>query len=611
MAIQSDKMRNVAIIAHVDHGKTTLVDALLKQSGDFKVDEEEGGERVMDSDAIERERGITIFSKNCAIDWKGVHINIVDTPGHADFGGQVERVLGTVDGVLLIVDAWEGPMAQTRFVTKKALALGLKPILVINKIDRDGCQPEKAVDAVFDLFVELEAEDWQLDFPIVYASGRSGITRVDPTSPDQDMSYLLDKIVEHIPNHQGSVDAYPLMQISTLEYSEFLGRLAVGRLKQGSLRTNQTVAQSHPDGSVTKFRIQKLMHYEGVALRPTDEIVAGEICAVAGMQEFDIGDTISSADKPVVLERIEIDPPTISMTFSVNDSPLVGKYGGKFLTGNHLADRLERAKIADPALRVERSEERAGAYRVSGRGVMHLTILIENMRREGYEFSVGAPEVLFQRDEKGAVLEPVERLKVEVPSEYQGGVIEELGKRKAEMQGMEPGEGDTMRIEYLIPARGLIGLRTILLSLSRGYAVMQTIFEGYFPHAGEIPRRTSGAIISKDHGEAMAYALWKLEDRGVFFIPPGEEVYEGMIIGEFNRNDDLVVNCIKGKQLTNVRSSGADDNIMLTPYKQMTLEEAITFINDDEMVEVTPEKLRLRKQYLTENQRKSMKRAVS
>jgi GTP-binding protein len=609
MAVNSEKMRNVAIIAHVDHGKTTLVDALLKQAGSFKATEDDGsGERVMDSDAIERERGITIFSKNCAVDWKGVHVNIVDTPGHADFGGQVERVLGTVDGVLLIVDAWEGPMAQTRFVTKKALAMGLKPIVVINKIDRDGCQPAKAVDAVFDLFVELEAEEWQLDFPVVYASGRSGITRIEADSPDQDMGYLLDMIVEHIPNHPGSVDADVLMQISTLEYSDFLGRLAVGRLKSGTLKTNQTVSQSHADGSITKVRVQKVMHYEGVELKPTDEAVAGEIVAVAGLPSFDIGDTISAAERPQVLERITIDPPTISMTFSINDSPLVGKYGGKFLTGNHLQDRLDRAKMADPALRTEKSDERAGAFRVSGRGVMHLTILIENMRREGYEFSVGAPEVLYQRDEKNQLLEPFEVLKVEVPQEYQGGIIEELGKRKAEMRGMEPGEGTTMRLEYLIPARGLIGLRTVMLSLSRGYAVMQTLFEGFYPYCGDIPRRSNGAIIAKDPGESVAYALWKLEDRGSFFIPPGEEVYEGMIIGQSNRDDDLVVNCLKGKQLTNMRTSGSDDNILLTPYKQMSLEEAITFINDDELVEITPEKLRLRKLILGETQRRASQR---
>lgn len=598
------EMRNVAIIAHVDHGKTTLVDQLLKLGGSFR-ENEEVEERVMDNDNLERERGITILSKNAAIQYGNTRINIVDTPGHADFGGQVERVLGTVDGVLLIVDAFEGPMAQTRFVTSKALALGLKPIVVINKIDRDGCEPEKAHDMVFDLFCELDATEEQLEFPYVYASGRSGTCRLDMADEDTDLQPLLDMIVKEIPSHKGDATAHPVLQISSLEYNEFLGRLAVGRLTEGTLKPNQTVQQSRADGKPIKFRIQKLLHYDGIVNTPIEEAVAGDIISVAGIQDFDIGDTLSSPENPYDLERPQVDPPTICMSFTVNDSPLAGKSGGKFLTGNHLNERLERAALADPALIVEKGE--ASGFLVSGRGVLHLTILIENMRREGYEFTVGAPQVLM-REEDGKTLEPFEKLIVNVPSEFSGAVIEELGKKKSDMINMEH-VGADVKIEFRLPSRALIGIRTVLLSLTKGYAVMQTLFDGYAPHVGEIPSRIRGALIAnREAGVAMGYALFKLQDRGSFFIGPQTEVYEGMIIGECNRNEDIVVNCTKGKALTNVRSSGADDAINLAPPKQMSLEDCVTFINRDECIEVTPESLRLRKQTLSENTRKANQR---
>ena len=598
------ELRNVAIIAHVDHGKTTLVDQLLKQGGSFR-ENEEVDERVMDSDNLERERGITILSKNAAIQYGETRINIVDTPGHADFGGQVERVLGTVDGVLLIVDAFEGPMAQTRFVTSKALALGLKVIVVINKIDRDGCDPEKAHDMVFDLFCELDADEDQLEFPYIYASGRAGTCRLEMDQEDGDLIPLLDMIVAEIPSHKGDATANPVMQISSLFYSEFLGRLAVGRLLEGTLKTSQTVQQSTITGKPNRFRIQKLLHYEGIINTPIDEAVAGDIISIAGIPHFDIGDTISLPEAPVELDRPEVDPPTICMSFTVNDSPLAGQSGGKFLTGNHLNERLERAALADPALVVEKGE--GSGFLVSGRGVLHLTILIENMRREAYEFTIGAPQVLFKEID-GKVHEPFEKLIVNVPQEFSGAVIEELGKKKSEMVNMEH-EGSEVKIEFRLPSRALIGLRTILLSLTKGYAVMQTIFAGYEQHVGEIPSRVRGALIcNKEAGLAMAYALFKLQDRGSFFISPTTEVYEGMIIGECNRNEDIVINCTKGKQLTNVRSSGADDAINLAPPRQMSLEDCVTFINRDECVEVTPDGLRLRKLVLSENLRKSSAR---
>jgi GTP-binding protein len=563
----------------------------------------------MDSGAIERERGITILSKNASVNYKGYHINIVDTPGHADFGGQVERVLGTVDGVLLVVDAFEGPMAQTRFVTQKALQLGLTPIVVINKIDRDGCNPHNALDKVFDLFCELDANESQLDFSCVYASGRKGICRKEIDDPDGDLRILMDLVIDKIPAPKGDPNAAPLLQISTLEYSSFLGRMAVGRVQQGTFKTGMTVAQSFMTDNdtdapkVKNIRIQKILHYDGIQSSPIDEAGPGEIIQIAGLETFDIGDTLSAADKPVSLPRIHIDPPTISMLFTVNTSPLAGKDGGKFLTGNNLAERLERAHMADPALLVEKADG-ASTFKVSGRGILHLTILVENMRRELYEFTIGSPQVIFQKDENGKLLEPMETFKVEVPSEYSGPIIEELGRRKGEMVDMQTDENNRVSLEYKIPSRGLLGVRAKLLSLSKGYAVSQSLFLGFEPYKGDIPARTNGVLIAKEPGAAASYALAKLEDRGALFIPPATEVYPGMIIGEHNRTTDIIVNATKGKHLTNMRSKASDDNIQLTPYRRMTLEECVTFINDDECVEVTPVALRLRKITLDPHKRK-------
>ncbi|SOE78207.1 GTP-binding protein [Fibrobacter sp. UWT3] len=602
--MDQSKIRNVAIIAHVDHGKTTLVDQLLKQCGTFH-EGEEVNERVMDSDNLERERGITILSKNTSVMYKGYRVNIVDTPGHADFGGQVERVLGTVDGVLLVVDAFEGPMAQTRFVTQKALELGLIPIVVVNKIDRDGCNPHGALDKVFDLFCELDANEEQLDFDKVFGSGRKGICKAEMEDPDGDFSILMDKIIERIPAPKGDPSAEPLLQIASLEYSTFLGRLAVGRVQQGVLKPNQTYAQSFTDGTTKTIRPQKILRYEGLTPKPVDEAGPGEIVLIAGLDTFDIGDTISAANNPKHLPRIHIDPPTISMVFTVNTSPLAGKYGGKFMTGNQLQERLERAHMADPALLVEKVDG-ASTFKVSGRGILHLTILVENMRRELYEFTIGSPQVIFHNDENGKLLEPVEDFKVEVPNEFSGACIQEIQQRKGEMVNMVTDDNDRVTLEFIVPSRGLIGIRPRLLSLSKGYAVTQSFFKEYQPYKGEIPTRINGVLIAKEPGEAASYALSNLEDRGYLIIGPGAEVYPGMIVGEHNRDVDIIVNVTKGKHLTNMRSKSADDMIQLTPYRRMTLEECVTFINEDECIEVTPEILRLRKTELDPIKRKQM-----
>lgn len=605
--MDQNKIRNIAIIAHVDHGKTTLVDQILKQCGTFH-EGEEVNERVMDSGAIERERGITILSKNASVMYKGHHVNIVDTPGHADFGGQVERVLGTVDGVLLVVDAFEGPMAQTRFVTQKALELGLVPIVVINKIDRDGCNPHGALDKVFDLFCELNANEQQLDFASVFASGRKGTCRREMTDEDGDLHTLMDLVLEKIPAPKGDPNAEPLLQIASLEYSGFLGRMAVGRVQQGTIKTGMNLVQSIVDGEKSEkqlknIRIQKILHYEGIQSVPIETAGPGEIVLIAGLENFDIGDTLSSPAHPVHLPRIHIDPPTISMLFTVNTSPLAGKGGGKFLTGNNLMERLERAHMADPALLVEKVAG-ASMFKVSGRGILHLTILVESMRRELYEFTIGSPQVIFQKDEKGNILEPIEKFKVEVPAEFSGPIIEELGRRKGEMVDMVQDDNNRVTLEYRVPSRGLLGVRSKLLSLSKGYAVSQSLFLDYEPYKGEIPTRSNGVLIAKEAGPAAGYALSKLEDRGAMLIPPGVEVYPGMIIGEHNRPVDIIVNATKGKHLTNMRSKSSDDMIQLTPYRRMTLEDCVTFINEDECVEVTPQSLRLRKVQLDPHLRK-------
>jgi GTP-binding protein len=603
MSFTSEKIRNIAIIAHVDHGKTTLVDQILKQCGAFR-ETEEIAERVMDSNDLERERGITILSKNASVFYKGHRINVVDTPGHADFGGQVERVLGTVDGVLLVVDAFEGPMAQTRFVTQKAIELGLIPIVVVNKIDRDGCDPDGTLNKVFDLFCDLNANEKQLEFGHVFASGRKGTCRLSMSDQDSDLRPLMDMILEKIPAPKGDASAAPLLQIASLEYSSFLGRLAVGRILKGTWKTGMSVSQSLSSGKFKTIRIQKVLRYEGISPMPVENAIPGDIVLLSGLENFDIGDTLSSVDSPEALPRIHLDPPTISMLFTVNTSPLAGKGGGKYLTGNHLLERLERASMADPALLIEKTDG-ASAFKVSGRGVMHLTILIENMRREGYEFTIGSPQVIFSKSENGQVLEPIEQFKVEVPAEFSGAIIEELGRRKGEMVNMIQDDNNRVFLEYSVPSRGLIGIRSLLLSLSKGYAVSQSIFLEYQPHKGEIPSRTNGVLIAKDPGVASAYALWKLEDRGYMIIPPSSEVYAGMIVGEHNRDVDIIVNVTKSKHLTNMRASGSDENILLTPYRKMSLEECVPFINEDECVEVTPNVLRVRKSELSEHRRKA------
>ena len=601
--IESSKIRNVAIIAHVDHGKTTLVDQLLRQGGAFR-ENQEVAERVMDNNDLERERGITILSKNTSISYKGHFINIVDTPGHADFGGQVERVLSTVDGVLLVVDAFDGPMAQTRFVLQKALELNLQPIVVVNKIDRDGCDPHGSLDKVFDLFVELGANDQQLDFPHIFAAARNGTCRKEMEDADSDFTPLFDMIVDKIPAPKGDVDAPLSMLISSIDYSEFLGRLAIGRIKQGTLKVNQTVGLSMADGSIKRTRCTKIYAYLGLKLTEMPDAGPGQIVQVAGVADFELGDTVTDPENPVVQERITVDPPTISMVFQVNDSPFCGREG-KFVTSTQIGDRLRREQLGDVALHVKQMAD-PSKFMVSGRGVLHLSILIEKMRREGFEFAVGRPQVILKEID-GVLCEPIEIFTVDVPTEHQGPVIQELGSRRGDLAHMES-HGNATQVVYHIPSRGLIGLRSKLLSLTRGYAVMQTLFKGYEPVKGEIAERKEGAIISMQDGETTGYSLFNLQDRGSMFTPPGQPVYAGMIIGEHCREDDLVVNIVKGKKLTNMRASGSDDNIVLTPPRPMTLEDAITWINTDELVEMTPESIRLRKMYLDENERKRMSR---
>jgi len=603
--IESSKIRNVAIIAHVDHGKTTLVDQLLRQGGAFR-ENQEVAERVMDNNDLERERGITILSKNTSISWKGNFVNIVDTPGHADFGGQVERVLSTVDGVLLVVDAFDGPMAQTRFVLQKALELKLQPIVVINKIDRPGCDPHGTLDKVFQLFIELHANDQQLDFPHIYAAARNGTCRREMDQEDSDLTPLFDMIIEKIPAPTGSADSPLSMLISSLDYSEFLGRLAIGRIKEGTIKVNQTVALSQPDGTLKKTRITKIYAYMGLKLTEFPDAGPGQIIELAGVQDFQLGDTITYPERPNVQPRITVDPPTISMIFQVNDSPFCGKEG-RFVTSTQIGDRLRREQLGDVALHVQQQIDPA-KFLVSGRGVLHLSILIEKMRREGYEFAVGRPQVILKEID-GVVCEPVEIFTVDVPAEHQGPVIEELGKRRGDMVHMET-HGNATNVVYHIPSRGLIGLRSKLLSLTRGYAVMQTLFKGYEPLKGEIAERKEGALISKEDGDATGFALFNLQDRGIMFLQPGTATYAGMILGEHCREDDLIVNIVKGKKLTNMRTTATDDNIVLTPPKMLTLEEAITWINTDEIVEMTPESIRIRKLYLDENERKRQSRRV-
>ncbi|BAO29406.1 translational GTPase TypA [Sulfuritalea hydrogenivorans] len=600
----SRALRNIAIIAHVDHGKTTLVDQLLRQSGTFAA-HQAVTERVMDSNDLEKERGITILSKNCAIDYEGTHINIVDTPGHADFGGEVERVLSMVDGVLLLVDAVEGPMPQTRFVTRKALALGLKPIVVVNKIDRPGARPDWVISHTFDLFDKLGATEEQLDFPVVFASALNGFAMLDATKPGTDMRPLYEAIIKHTP--QPAVDSErPLqLQICSLDYNSYVGRIGIGRIQQGRMKAGQEVAVMYGDESKGKAKIGQIMMFTGLEREQATEAEAGDIVLVTGIEQVGIGVTICDPAAPVGMPPLVVDEPTLTMNFQVNTSPLAGKEG-KYVTSRQIRERLNKELLANVALRVEETDD-ADVFLVSGRGELHLTILLETMRREGYELAVSRPRVLF-KDIDGQKCEPYELLTVDIEDSHQGTVMEELGRRRGELLNMEPDGKGRVRLEYRIPARGLIGFQGEFLTATRGTGMASHIFDDYGPMAGTMAERRNGVLISQDDGAAVAYALWKLQDRGRMFVSPGDPLYEGIIIGVHSRDNDLVVNPIKGKQLTNVRASGTDEAVRLIPPIQMTLESAVEFIADDELVEITPKSIRLRKRFLKEHERKRANR---
>jgi GTP-binding protein len=598
-------IRNIAIIAHVDHGKTTLVDCLLKQSGTFAA-HEKVGERIMDSNAIERERGITILAKNCAIDYGGVRINVVDTPGHADFGGEVERVLSMVDGVLLLVDAVEGPMPQTRFVTRKALALGLKAIVVVNKIDRPGARPGWVIDQTFDLFDKLGATDAQLDFPVIYASALQGWASLDATQQNPDMAALFEAILKYVPEPKTDAAGPLQLQISTLDYNSYVGRIGIGRVRRGTVRPGQVVTLHYGDELRGSGKVAQVLAFTGLERNPVDSAGAGDIVAVTGLQDVNIGITVCDPESPEGLPPIAVDEPTLAMNFQVNTSPLAGREG-KFVTSRQIRERLMRELEHNVALRVDETGD-ADVFRVSGRGELHLTILIENMRREGFELAVSRPQVLLKQVD-GVTHEPYESLTVDVEEAHQGGVMEALGQRRAEMKDMSMDGRGRVRIEYRVPARGLIGFQGEFMNLTRGSGLMSHVFDGYAPMRGELAERRNGVLISNENGPAIAYALWYLQERGRMFVNPGEQLYEGIIIGIHSRENDLVVNPIKTKKLTNVRASGKDDAILLTPPIELTLEYAVEFIAEDELVEVTPKSIRIRKRYLTENDRKRMSRA--
>ena len=593
-------IRNIAIIAHVDHGKTTLVDQLLRQSGTFRANQQVD-ERVMDSNDLEKERGITILAKNTAIEYEGYHINIVDTPGHADFGGEVERVLGMVDCVVLLVDAQEGPMPQTRFVTKKALALGLKPIVVINKIDKPTARASWVIDQTFDLFDNLGATEEQLDFPIVYASGLSGFAKLDENDDSSDMRPLFDTILKHTPAPSGNADAPLQLQISQLDYDNYTGRLGIGRILNGRIKPGQVVAVMNHETQVAQGRINQLLGFKGLERVPLEEAEAGDIVIISGIEDIGIGVTIADRDNPVGLPMLSVDEPTLTMDFMVNTSPLAGTEG-KFVTSRQIRDRLQKELLTNVALRVEDTAD-ADVFRVSGRGELHLTILLENMRREGYELAVGKPRVVY-REINGQKCEPYENLTVDVPDENQGAVMEELGRRRGELTNMESDGNGRTRLEYHIPARGLIGFQGEFMTMTRGVGLMSHVFDDYAPVKPDMPGRHNGVLVSQEQGEAVAYALWNLEDRGRMFVSPGDKLYEGMIIGIHSRDNDLVVNPLKGKKLTNVRASGTDEAVRLTTPIKLTLESAVEFIDDDELVEITPQSIRLRKRYLSELERR-------
>jgi GTP-binding protein len=598
-------IRNIAIIAHVDHGKTTLVDKIIYASKLFRENEEKG-ELILDNNDLERERGITILSKNVSVVYKDVKINIIDTPGHSDFGGEVERVLKMADGVILLVDAFEGPMPQTRFVLGKALALGLKPIVVVNKVDKENCRPDEVHEAVFDLMFALDANEHQLDFTTIYGSSKQGWMGRDWKNPTSDITPLLDTIIDEIPPAEFK-EGVPQMQITSLDYSAFVGRIAIGRVMQGTLKEGAQLGLSKKDGSIKKVKIKELQVFEGLGKRTVPEVKAGDICAVTGIEDFEIGDTITDFEKPDPLPRISIDEPTMSMLFTINDSPFFGKEG-KFVTSRHLRDRLMKETEKNLALRVKETDKE-DRFLVFGRGVLHLSVLIETMRREGYELQVGQPQVLF-KEEDGQRLEPIEHMVVDVPEESSGKVIEMVTQRKGELTIMEP-KGDLQHLEFNVPARGLIGLRNNMLTATSGEAIMTHRFLRYERFKGEIQGRINGSLISIENGPATAYGIDKLQDRGRFFVDPGEELYIGQVIGEHSRDNDLVVNVQKGKKLTNMRASGSDEGIKIIPKRRFSLEEALEYIQKDEYLEITPKSIRMRKIYLDENERKRYSNSAS
>jgi len=602
--VKQELIRNVGIIAHVDHGKTTLVDCLLKQSGMFR-DSEVTGTCIMDSNELEKERGITIFSKNAAIEYKGHKINIVDTPGHADFGGEVERILKMVSGVLLLADAVEGPMPQTRFVLKKSLELGLKPIVVINKIDRPAARLEKVVDEVFDLFVDLGANDEQLDFSIIYTSAKQGISRINPEDEDRDITPLLDLILEKVPAHQGDSEGPFQMLVSSIDYDDYVGRIAIGTINRGSIQAKQTYTQINRQGDMESFSISKLYCYQGLSKVESPAAVTGDIIGIAGMKEVEIGETIADSSSPEPLPVIEIDEPTLSIHFSSNTSPFAGREGD-LVTSRQVRDRLFRETRSNVSLRVEETDTQ-DTFKVSGRGELHLTILIETMRREGYEFSVSRPEVLIKNID-GVPHEPEEFVILDIDDSHVGSVMEAMGKRKATMKNMIQGE-TTARLEFVIPTRGLFGFRSEFLTLTKGTGIINRNFHNFIPHCGEIAQRTHGVLIAMENGNTTGFSLFNLQERGSMFLGPAEEIYTGMIVGTNKKDNDLVVNLCKEKKLSNMRASGSDVNIILTPPVNMSLEQVLGFLNEDELAEITPKSIRLRKKILNENDRKRFGRA--
>ena len=597
-------IRNIAIIAHVDHGKTTLVDKMMLAGNLFRDGQDLSGQ-VLDSNDLERERGITILSKNVSINWKGTKINIIDTPGHSDFGGEVERVLNMADGCLLLVDAFEGPMPQTRFVLQKALQIGLKPIVVVNKVDKPNCRPEEVYEMVFDLMFSLNATEDQLDFPVVYGSAKNGWMGEDYKEPTGDINYLLDKIVEVIPAPK-VIEGTPQMLITSLDYSNYTGRIAVGRVHRGVLREGMNVTIAHRDGSMEKTRIKELHTFEGMGHVKAPEVASGDICAIIGLERFESGDTICDFENPDPLPPIAIDEPTMSMLFTINDSPFFGKEG-KFVTSRHINDRLQKELEKNLALRVRQFEDSTDKWIVSGRGVLHLSVLIETMRREGYELQVGQPQVIYKEID-GVKCEPIEELTINVPEEFASKMIDMVTRRKGEMTSMES-QADRVNIEFDVPSRGIIGLRTNVLTASQGEAIMAHRFKEYQPYKGDISRRINGSMIAMETGTAYAYSIDKLQDRGKFFIDPGEEVYAGEVVGEHVHDNDLVVNVTKAKQLTNTRASGSDDKARIIPRTVLSLEEALEYIKEDELVEVTPKSMRMRKIILDHNERKKSQKS--